>query len=53
MAGDLIGKKIADKITNISKNSEQNNSDTVANEPDKEILKDICLRKNDRKLLVI
>ena len=43
--GDLIGNKIADvvaksydgKITKVSKNSQQNNSETVTNDHDKEI----------------
>ena len=33
--GDLVGNKIADKITKISKNLQQNNSETVKNEHDK------------------
>ena len=37
--GDLIGNKITDKITKVSKNSQQNNSETVTNENDKEIPK--------------
>ena len=36
-AGDLIGNKIADKITKVSKNSQQNNKDIVTTENDKEI----------------
>ena len=39
-----------------SKNSQQNNSETVTNENDKDILKEIYIyifRKNDRKLLII
>ena len=32
--GDLISNKIADRITKVSKNSEQNNSETVTNEHD-------------------
>ena len=35
--GDLIGNKIADKITKVSKNSQQNNKDIVTTENDKEI----------------
>ena len=31
-SGDLIGNKIADKITNISRASPQNSSETVTNE---------------------
>ena len=36
--GDLIGNKIANKITKVSKNPQQNNSGTVKNETFKEIL---------------
>ena len=38
--GDLIGNKIAVKITKISKTSQQNNWDIVQNEHNKEILKE-------------
>ena len=38
--GDLIGNKTANKITKLSKNSPQNNSETVTNEHDKEIPKE-------------
>ena len=31
---DLIGKKIANKVTGVLKNSQQNNSGTVTNESD-------------------
>ena len=34
---DFIGNKIADRITKVSKNLQQNNSETVTNENDKEI----------------
>ena len=45
-AGDFIGKKIADRITKVSKNSQKNNSETVTNEHDKKNLKkDIYLQK--------
>ena len=37
----MIGNKIANKFTEISKNSQQNNSETVTNENDKEMPKDI------------
>ena len=43
--GNLIGNKIADRIMRVSKNSQQNNSETVT--------KDIYLRKKDKKLLII
>ena len=35
--GDLIGNKIASKITKVSKNSQQSNWETVTKEHDKEI----------------
>ena len=35
----LIGNKIANRITKVLKNSQQNNSETVTNEHDKKILK--------------
>ena len=35
--GDLIGNEIADRITKVPKNSQQNNSEVVANENYKEI----------------
>ena len=38
--GDLIGNKIANRIRKVSKNSQQNNSETVTNEHDKEIPKE-------------
>ena len=54
-AGDLIDNKIADRMMKVSKNSQQNNSETVTKEHDKEILKErnIYLQKKDRKLLMI
>ena len=39
-SGDLIGKNIAKKSTRVSKNSQQNNPETVRNEDDKEIRKE-------------
>ena len=35
--GDLIGNKIDNRITKVSKNSQQNNSKTVTNKNNKEI----------------
>ena len=60
--GDLISNKIADevvkpyggRITKFSKNSEQNNSETVTMSVIKKYLKkDIPLQKKDRKTLII
>ena len=51
--GDLIGNKITNKITKVSKNLQQNNSETATNENDKKYLKkDMYLQKKKRKLLV-
>ena len=42
------------KIIKVSKNSQQNNSEIVTSESDKEILKkDIYLQKKDKKLLIM
>ena len=53
--GDLIGNKIANRITNVSQNSQKNNSWAATNENDKEIPKerDIYLEEKDKKLLII
>ena len=45
--GDLIGKKIADKITRVSKTSPQNNSET-----NREREKDIYLQKKKKKIMI-
>ena len=52
--GDLVGNKIANKIMEVSKNSQHNNSEKVTNEHDKEIPKEryIYLQKKDKKLLM-
>ena len=46
----MIGNKIANRITKVSKNSQQNNSKTVTNEHDKEIPKEryISGRKTEK-----
>ena len=46
---DLIGNKIANKITGVSKNSQQKNSETVTNEHDKEILKERYTSPEERQ----
>ena len=46
--GDLIGNKIANRIRKVSKNSQQNNSDTVTNEHDKEIPKEKYVSPEER-----
>ena len=52
---DSIGNKIANRITKVSKNLQQSNSETVTSENDKEIPKekDIYVQKKERKLLMI
>ena len=53
--GGLIGNKTANKVTKVSRNSQQNNLDTFTNENDEEkhLKKDIYLHKKDKKLLMI
>ena len=47
--GDLIGNKIANRITKVSKNSPQNNSETVKNEHDKEIPEERYISPEERQ----
>ena len=51
-AGDLIGYEIADKIKKVSKNSQQNNSETAANENDKEIPKERYMSPKTRQEII-
>ena len=52
--GDLNGNSIANKIIKVSKNSQQNNSEAVTNEHDKEIPEERYINlKKDKKLLMI
>ena len=49
----LIGDKIANKNTEVSENSRQNNSETFEYENDKEISKQrLYIQKKDKKLLM-
>ena len=50
--GDLIGNKIANRITKVSKNSQQNNSETVTNEHDKEIPKERYVSPEERQEII-
>ena len=50
--GDLIGNKIANKIIRVSKNSPQNNSETVTNENDKEIPKERYISPKENQNIV-
>ena len=47
--GDLIGINIANRITKVLKNSQQHNSETVTNEHDKEISKEIYISPEERQ----
>ena len=49
---DFIDNKIADKITKVSKDSQQNNSETVTNENDKEIPKERCIAPEKRQKII-
>ena len=49
---DLIGNKIAEKITKVSKTSQQNNSETVTNEHDKEIPKERYISPEERQKII-
>ena len=50
--GDLIGNKIVDRITKVSKNSQQNNSDKVTNEHGKEIPKERYISPEERQKII-
>ena len=51
-AGDLIDNKIANKITWVSKNSQQNNSKKVTNKNDKEIPKERYISPEERQKIM-
>ena len=50
--GDLIANKIANRITKVSKNSQQNTLETVANENDKEIPKERYISPEKRQEII-
>ena len=50
--GDLIGSKITDRITKVSKSSQQNNSEAVTNKHDKEIPKERYISPEERQKFV-
>ena len=50
--GGLIGNKIANRITKVSKNSQQNHSETVTNEHNKEIPKERYISPKRRLILI-
>ena len=48
----LIGNKIANRITKVSKNSQQNYSETVTNEHDKETPKERYISLEERQKII-
>ena len=48
----LLGNKIANKITKVSKNSQKNNSEIVTNEHDKEIPKERYISAEERQEVI-
>ena len=50
--GDLFGNKITNRITKVSKNSQQNNSETAANKHDKEIPKEKYVSPDERQEII-
>ena len=50
--GDLIGNKIADRITKVSKDLYQTNSETLVNEYDKEIPKERYISSKEKQEII-
>ena len=50
--GDLIGNKIVNKIMGVSKNLQQNNSETLTNEYDKKIPKERYMSPKERQKII-
>ena len=50
--GDFISNNVAERITKVSKNSQQNNSETLTNEHDKEILKERYVSPEERQEII-
>ena len=51
VTGDLIGNKVVDRITKVSKTLQQNNSETTANEHNKEIPKERYISLEERLMI--
>ena len=49
---DWIGNEIANKITRVSKNSQQNNSEAITNERNKEIHKERYIFPEERQKII-
>ena len=52
VTGGLIGNKIANKITNVSRSSPQNNSVTITNKYDKGIPKERYVSPEERQKVI-
>ena len=50
--GDLIGNKFSNKITKVTKNYIENNSEIVTNEHDKEISKERYISPEERQEII-
>ena len=48
----MIGNKIANRITKVFKNSQQNNSETVTNANDREIPNERCVSPEERQEII-
>ena len=48
----MIDNKIADRIKKVSRNSPQNNSETITNEHDKEIPKERYISPEERQKII-
>ena len=48
----MVGNKIIDRLTKVSRSSLQNNSETNANEHDKEILKERYTSPDERQKMI-
>ena len=52
VTSDLIGNKIANKITKFSKEARQNNSETATNKHDKEPPKERHISRKERQKII-
>ena len=50
--GNLIGNEIDNKITGVSKNSQQSNSKTVTNEHDKELPRERYISPEEKREII-
>ena len=50
--GNLAGDKVVDAMMKVPKTSQQNNSETVTNENDKEIPKERYISPNERQKII-